>query len=396
MRGKRGNSKRGIALDWRFDIALVLLLVAGIGLLLRTCSRLELSGDALYDDYARLYNKQYNAAYPNEVILQLEQRFFHGTSIRDVDMSQVREWEDRYRNDPRYWQLRRDCSVDGAAINSVYDDSIRRGICDEASFFYAAWDLDHSSTSLSEHECYDAAIALNPDNAYYYYMKAYYYIYKQQYQSSWEMLKAGNAAKECYTPHPFPYGYIVDNYNPSNLNINKFIATRTALYTALPNSNDAKDSLKKLVDKPREVISNQYLDDLAWAELRLLQTEDSVMILQLIHSSFYRETVCAIADKRMQFNPEQAREFAYIKQTMREYKQLHARVNEADFNNETRSALVSAYFGLGQELTNCRSFAALTNGWPRHPLTAWANGELAGYPIPEDFEPLPKYLPKTD
>jgi hypothetical protein len=396
MRDKCGSKRRGRAPDWRFDLAIVLvLLVAGlVALSLRY--NYQPCGDPLYDDFARLFLKKFNAAYPPDYWLWVEQHCLKRSSNRDVDLRSVASWEDKYASDPRYWQLRRDCGADGRQTNIVFENSIRRGVYNEASFYYSAWDVDRSSTTLSEKECYDLAIAQNPNNAFYYYMKAYYYLYNNEYDEAWEALLQGNAAPECHAPRQFPNGYILKNYDKSLADANKLIVARTHRYTALPDTRPIKASIKRAYLQPTTTASNEFLDDLGWAELQMIRAEKYEMIMQVIYTSLYLETICQAADQRMKLNQAQAREYAFIKQQRLQFRQLGKMIPEVDYNNESRAAYIEYYNALEQEYKNCGVFAALTNSWPSHPLSSWARGELAGYPVPDDFVPLAKHLPPSN
>jgi hypothetical protein len=396
MRGKRGNGKRGIALYWRFDAAVVVLLVAGMLLAFSPRSKLEPTGDQLYDDYAKLFIKQFNRAYPNDFVLWVELHIFKCPNIRDVDLSEVKCWEEKYADDPRYWQLRRDSGADGAALTKVFEDSIRRGVYDEASFYYSAWHPDRSYTTFSAQECYDPAIALNPDNAYYYYMKAFYYLHNRRYDDSWEALKQGNAASECYIPHQFPDCFILENYAKLRSDEDKLVAAVTHAYTPFPDTRMIKQDIQQMRTEPEDLVSNEYLDDLAWAELRLLRAEKGELIIQMFLYVCYRSTVCDVAAKRMQLSPAQASEYAYIRQRFLARRNIVASMPDFDMNLTARSACINYFNEFGKVLDGCQQFAALTDGWPRHPLTAWSRGELAGYPVPADFQPLPKYLPQAE
>ena len=103
MRGKHKLAGRRLLLDWRFDLAVVAVL-AGCALLFLPKQAYQLTGDELYDDYARLLIRKYNKEYPSDLWLWVQATILKNPKgISNLSMPEIAGWQNKYGDDPRYW-----------------------------------------------------------------------------------------------------------------------------------------------------------------------------------------------------------------------------------------------------------------------------------------------------
>jgi len=261
------------------------------------CSRFTPTGDALFDKYARA------------VIKRQAWRLFMSnwdSVLTTVDASTLREWENEFGDDPRYWLLCYSCATDcdpaqgveyvdqGLSEKYYYlDQAIQRGCADVNVLYFAFsehsdlwWSLIWEDYSSSEHPvawkdltplqrdarfnslCGDEIaswlermIEAAPDESYPYYMRARYHFVKDDFEQALRDFEAGNTAAINRIPSSFPASLIRENTDAEERMGSSYAYSTIAYFHQfgpLPNFSTYKDIVKESVE------NENLADDPRW------------------------------------------------------------------------------------------------------------------------------------
>jgi len=197
-------------------VTLAILVVAGIGWYFydRTAkSRYHPIGDELLDRYAAEFLKdlQRNLKSPNSgnTATQVPDRFDKRSALL------LESWEDEYRDDPHYWQLRAQATPNGAneqALAGLGDpltvtklpDLIAAGMTDEGIFALVGYRKLFESDPARALELIHQAVELHRDNAHFHYLQATLELKSGNPQAAWEAISRGNSSPRNDPPAIYP------------------------------------------------------------------------------------------------------------------------------------------------------------------------------------------------
>jgi len=178
------------------------------------------TGDELFDRTMRWVMKERRrlGRQPSKTSIWLAQNFsFYSVPDPQVDYSDLLKLEQKYADDPRYWQLLRQITdTDGFLLgNSIYPSTdplitrdnyyrkLAEGKCNTASFYLVPWKSVRVEDEGLFAELVDSAISLDPDNAFYYFSKADYVQQFGELEEAIRLTHLGNSASLNYLPLPF-------------------------------------------------------------------------------------------------------------------------------------------------------------------------------------------------
>jgi hypothetical protein len=255
MRGTRLSWGR-----WRWLILLLLvLLVWGGGVLWvnlvkqAKLAQVRVPGDALTDDFFVLLEEARTERH-NPVIRALIQRFNPRWDYKPFPLvERVLDWEPKYRDDPRYWQL-------VAYVAEVMDDSqyrevwkqglqaqLDRGITTPASvsLLLSSFRPTETEEEIQEDLAYrEQLTALFPDSAYFSYYLGASYLNLGETDLAWEQFKLSNEATDTAFPRRYPASAVMEYYNdfksPESQLLAGWIISSEPLENYIKRKEDAK------------------------------------------------------------------------------------------------------------------------------------------------------------
>jgi hypothetical protein len=190
----------------------------------------EPTGDELYDRFARavlaeLAGHDYHAVCTGDYATYMPVSFRGWENDPPLlSFSAIRDWEDEFSADPRYWQLRAATGVDvlvkDVEVNGISDydcssplkESIDNGIYDAGSFKLLPIRTMGLSTAHEDDmfRYLALAVASDPDNAYWHYQQAIALFNFGEIMHAWDAVRAGNAVPRNVYVEPFPFSTLHD------------------------------------------------------------------------------------------------------------------------------------------------------------------------------------------
>lgn len=202
----------------------------------------ERTGDELFDRTALWVLEQRALLHREPSPLQMwlyQNTDFYELPEYTVDFKPL-SWEKGFGDDPRYWQLLKQLGTihryidmedspefswplrfEEPVSDAEYVSRLSTVPVNDASYAVLTFrpgiiDIGPSVSKGEQElellqELVDTAIALNPDNAYYYYEKADLLLQLGEWETAWELVRKGNIASENYVPAVFPLDALQDN-----------------------------------------------------------------------------------------------------------------------------------------------------------------------------------------